>query len=145
MHFDSVDIRILVENVFAATFGMTVTPAMAVETWPPRRAAIAIVGTWSGHVVVATNDALLRASAASMCLVPPRECGVGDLADALLELTNMIGGSVKSLLPEDCRLRVPNSLASTAALPVGSQLVDRTFRCDGQPLRLQIVESPAGA
>lgn len=138
MHFDSVDVRILVENVFATTLGMTVAPTIATGDWPPRRAAIAIHGSWSGHVVVATTDAVLRTTVASMCLVHPHECTDADLADALLELTNMLGGSVKSLLPDDCRLGLPTQSAAADALPAGDVAVDRSFRCDGEPVRLWI-------
>ncbi len=136
MNFESVDLRILVENVFATTLGMTVTPAMANDEWPPRRAAVAIRGSWSGRVVVATNDSVLRSTVASMCHVHPHECGDNDLQDALLELTNVLGGSVKSLLPEDCRLGLPEILSGPA--PSGEADADRTFRCDGQAVRLRV-------
>lgn len=137
MHFDSVDLRILVENVFATTLGMTVAPAIASADWPPRCAAISIHGPWSGRVVVATTDAVLRATVASMCCVHPHECRVSDLSDALLELTNMLGGSVKALLPDDCRLGIPTTLTHA---PTEEFDVDRAFRCDGEPLRLWIAE-----
>ncbi|MBL8749035.1 MAG: chemotaxis protein CheX [Planctomycetes bacterium] len=135
MNFESVDLRILVENVFATTLGMTVTPVMANDEWPVRRAAVAIRGSWSGRVVVAATDAVLRSTVASMCHVHPHECGESDLTDALLELTNVLGGSVKSLLPEDCRLGLPEILSTP---PTGSPDADRTFRCDGEPVRLWV-------
>lgn len=139
MHFDSVDLRILVENVFAATLGMNVVPAIAGGDWPPRSAAIDIHGPWSGRVVVATTDAVLRATVSSMCLVHPHECRVSDLSDALLELTNMLGGSVKALLPDECRLGLPTTLTHA---PTPREFdVDRAFRCDGEPLRLSIAEA----
>jgi chemotaxis protein CheX len=144
MKFDTLDLRLLIENVFASTMDMRVMPMLAAtaETpWPARRARITISGPWHGTVVVAASEPTLRAVVASMCLVHPHECSESDLDDGIVELANIVGGGVKSLLPDECRLGLP-ALASEAELPAaGTALVDRQYRCDGEPFRMCIVGS----
>jgi chemotaxis protein CheX len=70
-------------------------------------AAVAVTGAWRGHVVVSCSMAAARKIAALLLEVPLSEVSESDVADALGELANIVGGNVKGLLPGPCALSLP--------------------------------------
>ena len=69
-----------------------------------------------------------------MFALEPQNAADDDLRDTLQELTNMLGGTVKSALPEPCELSLPQLTdESDPALPWNH------FRCHGEPLRVAVV------
>jgi chemotaxis protein CheX len=68
---------------------------------------VAVTGEWQGCVLLACPAQLARAAAAAMFDRPAEELTDDEVADALGELTNMIGGNIKSLLPGPSLLSMP--------------------------------------
>lgn len=147
MQIEDVDVRHLVENVFAATLGMKVAAAApARDAAPlPHAARITITGAWNGSVLLAASERLLRATVGAMCGVTADAATAADLEDALLELANQVGGCVKALFPEQCQLGLPELLPAATLPAAADDDLERAFRCDGEPLCLRVVAAAPGA
>ena len=78
-------------------------PGTTVSAW------VQITGPWSGAVVVTCDEA--TAEALTECLLrarPPAVIEPEDVADALGELANVLGGNVKAALPGSSGLSLPD-------------------------------------
>lgn len=69
---------------------------------------VQITGAWQGAVVLQASASLATQFASRMLAIPWQDVVVDDLCDALAEVTNMIGGNVKSLLPGPSYLSLPS-------------------------------------
>ena len=77
-------------------------PAEVVSAW------VDIIGPWTGSVVVTCAPATAAALTESVLMTrPPTVVDDEDVADALGELANVLGGNVKSVLPGESRLGLP--------------------------------------
>ena len=106
--------------------------------------SIAVSGEWHGTVYVELSADHAVAAAEAMFQADAGSLTAGEVRDALGELTNMVGGNIKSLLPAPSRLSLPQVTDGTAAgVRDGSQtLVDEmTMVCDAGPVRISIYQA----
>jgi chemotaxis protein CheX len=97
-------------------------PADVISAW------VDIIGPWTGSVVLTCAPATAEALTESVLMTrPPAVVDDEDVADALGELANVLGGNIKGVLPGDSRLGLPQ-LGSAPA--VG--LLDDVCRVAGQ-------------
>ena len=101
-----------------------------------------IDGAWHGAVMMQSPLQLAATLTAGMFKAdsPP---SFDDIRDALGELTNMLAGNLKALLPEPCAISLPAVAVGSDynMAVVGSTVVARVpFICDGQPLVVTLVE-----
>ncbi len=90
-------------------------PFDAATAWS---AATTVSGGWHGVVTVELDEAVARRLTARMLDLPAAEDAAdGDVADAVGELVNMVGGNVKSLMPGPSVLSLPSVAAGRAAFP----------------------------
>jgi chemotaxis protein CheX len=73
-------------------------------------ASVSVTGAWRGHVVLSCSQNAAKSAAAALLDVEFDKVTGADIADALGELANIVGGNVKSLLPEPCALSLPHVL-----------------------------------
>lgn len=107
-------------------------PMDAVSAW------VLVVGPWSGSLVLtcapstaaALTRAVLRAD-------EDEELTEEDVADALGEVANVIGGNVKSLLAEPSSLGLPQ-VGHGLETPSGQVVVQLDLSWRGQPLCLSL-------
>ena len=84
-------------------------PADLVSAW------VDISGPWTGSVVVSCAPATAQALTESVLMMrPPTQADDEDVADALGELANVLGGNIKSVLPGESRLGLPQIGAAPA-------------------------------
>src|SRR4051812_2681989 len=77
-------------------------PAETVSAW------VDITGPWTGSVVLTCAPATAEALTASVLMTrPPVVVDADDVEDALGELANVLGGNIKSVLPGESRLGLP--------------------------------------
>ena len=77
-------------------------PADVVSAW------VDIVGPWTGSVVLTCAPATAAALTESVLMTrPPTVVDDEDVADALGELANVLGGNIKSVLPGESKLGLP--------------------------------------
>jgi chemotaxis protein CheX len=69
--------------------------------------SVSITGSWHGHIVYASSTAAARMAAGAFLAMAADEVGQEDVSDVLGELANIIGGSVKAMLPPGCFLSLP--------------------------------------
>ncbi len=112
-------------------------PADAVSSW------VDVDGPWRGRVVLTTG----RQTAEDLAVVlfgdeTPDRLDADDIADALGELANVVGGNVKAALPGPSRLGLPEvGAAPPAGDPADVCRVDVSWR--GQPLTISVQGAPS--
>lgn len=139
------DVRAVTEEVWAALAGAddvlvprAAAPGAPFEAAGVWSAVVTISGGWQGVVTVELEESLARLLTAQMLAVPDgEEVGDSDIADAVGELVNMVGGNVKSLMPGPSSLSLPSVAAGRAVFAsdvVEACRVDAAWR--GQPARV---------
>ncbi|MFK8080151.1 MAG: chemotaxis protein CheX [Granulosicoccus sp.] len=104
---------------------------------------ISISGAWQGVVTVRASEKFLSHAAGVMFNCHSDDATDMDRSDTLTELTNMLGGTVKCLLPETCDLSLPTIINSDSADDVDHEWIN--FSCEGLPLAVAVTEDSAGA
>jgi len=69
---------------------------------------VTISGAWRGAVVLQCSPEHAAEAAEAMFAAEPGSLSPAEVADALGELTNMVGGNLKNLLPEPSTLSIPS-------------------------------------
>lgn len=99
---------------------------------------VQISGGFSGAVHLICGRSVVRAAAARMFSVPEADLSDEDLRDALGELTNMVGGNVKTLLPGSEFISLPTVIEGSnyGVARLDSDVVAETQGSyEGRPLR----------
>jgi chemotaxis protein CheX len=84
---------------------------------------------------------LASAAAEAMFAAEPGSLSADEVSDALGELTNMIGGNIKSLLPAPSRLSVPSVAEGesyTVRIPGARLLESVVLVCSAGPLHIAL-------
>jgi chemotaxis protein CheX len=103
------DITEIAREVWSAMLGLE-TEVAATETLDSGSlftGTVTITGAADSVVSIQTTDVGARAYAAAMFGSAADEVADDEVVDAIGELTNMVGGNIKSLLPEPSRLSLP--------------------------------------
>jgi len=106
---------------------------------------VTVVGDWSGAITVETSTQAARAFAAAMFAAEDVATVTDEeVHDALAEVTNMCGGSIKNLMPGVCTLGIPTvteGTGYTVRVPRTIALQGLVYTCDHGPLVITIFES----
>jgi chemotaxis protein CheX len=105
---------------------------------PLMTGTVQISGGFSGAVHLICGRSVVRAAAARMFSVPEADLSDEDLRDALGELTNMVGGNVKTLLPGSEFISLPTVIEGSdyGVARLDSDVVAETQGSyEGRPLR----------
>ncbi len=103
---------------------------------------VQISGGFAGAVHLMCGRPVVRAAAARMFSVPEGDLDDEDLRDALGELTNMVGGNVKTLLPGSEFLSLPTVIEGLdyGVARLHSDVVARTQATyEGLPLQVVLL------
>ena len=103
------DLTALTGGVWESFLGLRAEP---VGPAPPAggsfyTSCVHISGGWEGSVHLVMPEELARTAAAAMFGLPVEEVSAAELADAVGELANVIGGNVKGMIDEPCALSLP--------------------------------------
>ena len=102
-----------------------------------------VSGEWEGSIFVECTRSHADAAAAAMFQAAPGELSEDEVADALGELTNMVGGNVKGLLPAPSKLSIPSvALGDHCHIRVpGARLVEGVLLVgESGPVRITVWE-----
>jgi chemotaxis protein CheX len=108
---------------------------------------VTVTGEWQGNVLLSCPAQLARMAASAMFDLPAEQLDDEQVADALGELTNMIGGNIKSLIPGPSRLSMPAvtvGASSTLPMPRATLLSTVALACEGLPLTVSVWRMRAG-
>ncbi len=126
----SSDIVEITQEVWSSFLSLELVPVDADSAplhGPRLTGVVSISGGWQGTVVLECALAHAVAAAEAMFASEPGTLSGEEVSDALGELTNMVGGNVKSLLPAPSALSIPSVAEGdsyTVRVP-GAVLVDR--------------------
>lgn len=104
---------------------------------------VQITGAWEGAVTVHCSVELAKVLTAAMFMVDPEDTTPEEISDALGELANMVGGNVKALLPEPCRISLPavaDGMDYRLSVPGARPVTAITWTCHGEPLMVRLLE-----
>jgi chemotaxis protein CheX len=106
-------------------------------------ACVHIAGAWNGAVALSCDIEFASQAAAIMFDLVGSVPSTADMQDALGELTNMVGGNIKALLPETCHLSLPSAVevADFSVRILHSRLVLRIpFRSGDHSMIVSLLE-----
>lgn len=114
-------------------------PARASEGFS---ATISIAGPWTATLEATLSEPLARRFAAAMLSDDPASFSTDDLADALGELANIVGGNVKGLLDDslDPQLSLPTVTTSLDEVPGGELVMSCGFDWLGDVMTWSVYE-----
>ncbi len=98
---------------------------------------VQILGGWEGVLTLQTSPRFARLAAAVMFDIEPAAVAPDEIMDTLGELTNMLGGTAKALLPGPSMLSLPTVAEgdSYSMTFPGAEIVARVdASCAGEPL-----------
>jgi CheY-specific phosphatase CheX len=99
---------------------------------------IEITGAWHGVVNVRASAAYLKHAASSMFSIDIEDVKTIDCEDTLKELTNMLGGTVKCLLPETCDLSLPRLRTAGDSDDIVHDWL--SFNCQNHPFAVAVTQ-----
>lgn len=137
------DIDELTRQVFENVLGLSAEPGPSSGPAPTVTSSVQIMGGWSGAVSLRMSAELATLTAALMFDAPGSTLEPDEIDDAVGEMANMIGGNVKSLLPEPSQLSLPTVSAGDEppSFP-GTVLVEHLeFDVAGQPFTVSVLEA----
>lgn len=105
-------------------------------------ASVSISGEWTGHLMIVTGTECARRIAGGMFQLEPEEISTAEVADALGEIANMVGGSVKGMIGVAAMLSLPQVVLDASALvnPDARKLVQVLAQWNGQPVEISLWE-----
>ena len=145
MQFLEQEISAITETTWQAMLGLNIRPRRFHAVLQPREGfltgRVEISGAWNGVVLLHGSSQLARSAASEIFACEKFDVTQQDLMDAIYELTNIIGGNIKLLLPEPSQLSLPCVYGTTpeiVAVPGAEQVSDLVFDCQGQPLFVSV-------
>lgn len=130
----------ILEVVWMTVLELQVTPEPVASPGDEQflTARIDISGAWEGGVRVRTTFRFLKRAASMVFVKAQNDVVEKDCDDTLTELTNMVGGTIKCLLPEGCDLALPMLEAGDAYSKTPGNWVE--FSCEGEPVAILVFE-----
>lgn len=128
----------VVEVVWMTVLELPVTPGSEADLLASDyvMTSITISGAWDGVVRVRASEQFLTCAASHMFSINEEDVEQQDRVDTLTELTNMLGGTVKCLLPEICDLSLPEINSCSDDVEVDHDWI--YFSCADYPLAVAV-------
>lgn len=131
----------IVGEVWDAYLGLRVeaAPAGPAPGEPAMTGRVGISGAWQGSVELRCTTEHATAAAEAMFAAEPGTLEPAEVADAMGELTNVVGGTIKSLLPEPSSLSIPLvSDGTSAPQPAAHPVLEVGLRCGAAPVLVTV-------
>lgn len=140
------DICQVTQDVWASVLGLCVrslpTRAPAFGDENSLTGCVQITGAFEGAVTLESSTELARRAAGIVLGVDPVTTSLEEIRDVLGELTNIIGGNLKGLVPGPSHLSLPavvDGVEFRLTVPRSRLVTEATFDCEGEPLRVTIL------
>jgi chemotaxis protein CheX len=132
-------------DVAAVPLDQLPVPRSAAEPLESVVGTVSICGGWNGWVELAGTTGLAALASAAMFQAPLDELQPGDVWDGWAELTNMVGGRIKALLPEPTMLSLPVvTMHGSGLRPGGPDGMATHFHSKGEAFTVRVVMAPSG-
>ena len=146
---DREQIRSVVRSVWSTQLGLeirSVHEAFSRSSMETLTAAIHIAGDFHGGIRMECSRALIRRAGAIMFSLPEGELQQEDERDVIGELTNVVAGNIKALIPGSNAVSLPTIIEGTdyQVSSVDVRSADEFhFTLDGEPMVVTLVEHRA--
>ncbi|HXG22593.1 MAG TPA: chemotaxis protein CheX [Methylomirabilota bacterium] len=141
------DLFQIVEGIWSFMLAMEIHPLPETSAESPApsllAACVQITGAWNGSVTLHCSPRLAHRIAAAMFTIDAESVTSEEMRDSLGELINMIGGGVKSLLPENSMLSLPTVVEGGRFTPFvhsASPVQQFAFACQEEPVWVTLRE-----
>jgi chemotaxis protein CheX len=133
----------IVQSIFSSMLGMEIrrSEGSGSECSETVIGTIHIAGTQPISVVLGVTDEVASATAAAMLQLPIASASEDDKKDVVAELTNMIGGNLKSIMPSPSYLSLPTVVAGRdlGVQISGAEVIDDVLLdCEAGKLRVRL-------
>lgn len=128
--------RTLGESLFEAEVDFAGDSAATLTA--PVASQVDVHGSFAGSVTVGCSEGLARRLAARMFGVPEARVTADEQRDAIRELSNVVAGNLKALLPPPSEIGLPVNVVDFSGAPRGDELNRLAFVCAGEPLLISI-------
>lgn len=147
MHLSSDDVAQIVQEVWSSMLGLDVEPVeVPVEhTGPAVAGSVGVSGATDCLISMEMGEDAAKLVGATMFGMSADEISDDDVSDAVGELTNMIGGNIKSLLPEPSTLSLPvvaHGKIPTLKVVGGRSLLNQCFVSGEHPIFINVWNRP---
>jgi len=146
MSFNDEQIREVTESVWTSMLGAQLAPASGRRQLDTHAryvfGCVHSSGGWEGAVTIACSTAFARRAAGTMFELTPESASLDEVRDALGELTNIVGGNIKAMLPGPSKLSLPTVTEGTDYsfhVQGSAPLREVWFECDGEPLVVSVL------
>lgn len=128
------DVAAIVQEVWSSMLGLDIAPTEGddIVTGPAIAGSVSVTGASDCLIAVEMETATAKLVGSTMFMMAIDEIPMNDVTDAVGELTNMIGGNIKSLLPEPSALSLPvvaQGEPPTIKVVGGDTLLSQMFAC----------------
>ena len=141
LEITSEDIDQMVQELFDTMLGMPATraePQNADVFAGGLRGKIEINGVWSAKLDVVATMKLCADVCCNMFGTDSNSLDAEDVADALGEVTNVVGGNVKGIIDQDCNLTIPEVVKFDAE-EFSEDANYYWFECNGEYFCLKLI------
>jgi chemotaxis protein CheX len=144
------DVVAITQNIFSTMIQMETYPVSVDSPIEPETemvGCIQIVGEWCGTILLKTPVALASVAGSRMLMLDENEVAEADRQDTIAELTNMIGGNIKSIVPSPSSLSLPTVTNGRdfAMRTFGSKPIsETTFQGDEHVFSVVVLEKSNG-
>ncbi len=143
MQLMSDDVAAIVQEVWSSMLGLEIEPVEGLLdiTGPAIAGSVGVTGASDCLISVEMGIGTAREVGAAMFMMSADEISMSDVTDSVGEMTNMVGGNIKSLLPEPSTLSLPVVAQgeSPTLRVVGAQsLLSQSFICADGPLLVSV-------
>lgn len=134
----------IVKNIWDSILGLEIEPiedALLNTNQHMLTGYIFIFGAWDGALSLDCSKKFADQASSIMFDIPASQLKMEDIQDTMGELANMLGGNIKSLLPQPCKLSLPSVVDGfdyRVNIP-GSQCISTvSFKSQREPLRISL-------
>jgi chemotaxis protein CheX len=136
------EIEQIVQMIFETMLSMTIQRTDGPLGEPHRLlGTIQVTGGNPVSLVLSVSDGMARVGSANMLAMTPEEVSEEDQRDVVAELTNMIGGNLKSIIPGSHFLSLPTVVEGRdldLQVPGAELIDDVTLGSDSGTLRVRL-------
>ena len=141
------NVREITQNVWTSMLNLDVTgeetAIIAKADGNILMGCVQITGAWEGCVILECSATLARHCAAAMFGTELDATSEQEVQDAFGELTNMVGGNIKSILPIPSQLSLPvvaEGRGFKFAVPSSKEIHNCAFLCLSLPLCVRVIQ-----
>lgn len=143
---NSAELGEIVEQVWSSFLDGEINAMAADDLSPPEGqqmvASVSISGDWTGHLMISTGKDCAQLIASNMFQMAPDTISTAEVADALGEIANMVGGGVKGMVGVSAALSLPQVVLDASALvnPDAHKRVSVSAQWNGRPIEISLWE-----